>query len=295
MSTVLLSIVGLLLVIFVWQTMVRPPAPVNLRSDVGVRRSLADCEGLLRLIHSLQQHRGMCAAWLAGGQQFEAPMRGKRRDVNHDIEALVAIAEAEAMCDSPCLSPYELDLLDTQWKELCAELDGIGVRPGVDDSITRHSLLVSHVLSWLKSLGERRVAPFAGPAHDKLLRTWLDTLPQLGEHLGQARAIGSSAAARGDCSPAERMRLMFLASRAESLMHQAIADAPRLPGALPATERVVGLIGILRSALPGSPHAPSAEVFFGDATAAVDAVYAWMNACEDALRNALAPAKPSAG
>lgn len=257
------------------------------------RRLLVDCEHMLRLAHALQQHRGMSAAWLAGDSAFDAPMRSKRRDVAHAIDALAPFAASGQADDDPGFSRYELSLLATQWSELCAELDGVGERPDADENITRHSLLVSHVLDWLATTGERRIAPHLDVAAAGLVRTWLVTLPMLGEQLGQARALGSGAAARGRCSPAERMRLMFLASRAESLMHQAIAESPRLPGALPATERVVRLIGVLRGDMLGTSAVLSAEAWFAEATEAIDAVYAWMTSCEDALRAALAERRPS--
>lgn len=169
-------------------------------------------------------------------------------------------------------------MLDAQWKELCGALDGSPAALAVDDNLTRHNLLVSHVLGWLAAIGKERIAPLVPPAGGGLLRTWISTLPALAEQLGQARAIGSAAAARGVCTAAERMRLTYLASRAESLMHQAIAETPRLPGALPATERIVRLLGLLRGDLLGDLIGASdritAELYFTEATGAVDAVYA---------------------
>lgn len=258
------------------------------------QRAFGDCERLLQLVHSLQQHRGMSTAWLAGDALFESPMRARRRAVQHDIDALESTARAEMALEGPCVTPYELALLDAQWKELCGALDCSPPAIGAEDNLTRHSLLVSHVLGWLAAVGNRRIAPFAASGSG-LLRTWISTLPALGEQLGQARAVGSAAAARGVCTAAERMRLMYLASRAESLMHQAIADTPRLPGALPATERVVRLLGLLRSDLLGATDRMTAELYFAEATAAIDAIYAWMSSCEEALRGALAQRAASAG
>lgn len=260
----------------------------------NAQRAFGDCERLLQLVHSLQQHRGMSMAWLAGDALFESPMRARRRAVQHDIDALEVTARAEMALEGPCVTPYELALLDAQWKELCGALDCSPPAIGAEDNLTRHSLLVSHVLGWLAAVGNRRIAPFAASGSG-LLRTWISTLPALGEQLGQARAVGSAAAARGVCTAAERMRLMYLASRAESLMHQAIADTPRLPGALPATERVVRLLGLLRSDLLGATDRMTAELYFAEATAAIDAIYAWMSSCEEALRGALAQQAVSAG
>lgn len=287
---VLLALAIALVLVFVRPERGRDNSPGD-----DAQRAFGDCERLLRLIHALQQHRGMSTAWLAGDALFESPMRARRRAVQHDIDALDAIARVERALEGPCITPYELALLDAQWKELCAALDRSPAAIGADDNLTRHSLLVSHVLGWLATIGNHRIAPFATPAGSGLLRTWISTLPALGEQLGQARAVGSAAAARGACTAAERMRLMYLASRAESLMHQAIADTPRLPGALPATERIVRLLGLLRSDLLGATDRMTAELYFAEATAAIDAVYAWMSSCEDALRGVLAQQAVSAG
>ena len=258
------------------------------------RRALGDCERVLALIHALQQHRGMSVAWLSGDRGFEAVLRAKRRDVGQLLQALepVALREENLAADA-CISRPELSLLASQWMDLCDAMENAALRPDPEDSITRHSLLVTRALGWLESLGLKRVGPVLAAEQAGLLNTWVSTLPTLGEHLGQARAIGSGAAARGQCTPAERLRPHFLASRADSLMHQAVVDTPRLPAALPAIERVVRLLGVLRSdLLAGQP--PGAEHYFAEATAAIDAVYAWMQGCEDALAPALA-ARTGAG
>lgn len=257
-------------------------------------RALGDCERVLALIHALQQHRGMSVAWLSGDRGFEAVLRTKRREVGQLLHALEPVAvREENLAAEPCVSRAELSLLASQWMDLCDAMENGALRPDPEDSITRHSLLVARALGWLESLGLRRVGPVLATEQSGLLNTWVCTLPTLGEHLGQARAIGSGVAARGQCTPAERMRLHFLASRAESLMHQAVVDTPRLPAALPAIERVVRLLGVLRSdLLAGQP--PGAEHYFAEATAAIDAVYAWMQGCEDALAPALA-AKTGSG
>lgn len=295
MLSVPLVMVLLALAIALALVFMRPERAGDRSPGDDAQRAFGDCERLLQLVHSLQQHRGMSTAWLAGDALFESPMRARRRAVQHDIEALETTARAEMALEGPCITPYELALLDAQWKELCAALDGSPAAIGADDNLTRHSLLVSHVLGWLAAVGNRRIAPLAASSGSGLLRTWISTLPALGEQLGQARAVGSAAAARGVCTAAERMRLRYLASRAESLMHQAIADTPRLPGALPATERIVRLLGLLRSDLLGATDRMTAELYFAEATAAIDAIYAWMTSCEDALRGVLAQQAVSAG
>lgn len=271
-----------------------PPGALSASPAERARHALGDCERVLALIHALQQHRGMSVAWLSGDRGFEAVLRMKRRDVGHLLQALepVAVREEHLAADA-CISRAELSLLASQWMDLCDAMENAAQRLDPEDSITRHSLLVARALGWLELLGLRRVGPVLAPEQSGLLHTWVSTLPTLGEHLGQARAIGSGAAARGQCSPAERLRLHFLASRAESLMHQAVVDTPRLPAALPAIERVVRLLGVLRSdLLEGQP--PGAEHYFAEATAAIDAVYAWMQGCEDALAPVLA-ARTGAG
>lgn len=297
LSGALILVAVLLLTVLLAWGLERAEAPSDLPPGSPAeraRRALGDCERVLALIHALQQHRGMSVAWLSGDRGFESLLRAKRRDVGQLLQTLEPVAQKEEGYDADaCISRAELSLLASQWMDLCDTIENAAQRPDPEDSITRRSLLVARALGWLESLGLRRVGPVLGDDQAGLLSTWVSTLPALGEHLGQARAIGSGAAARGRCTPAERLRLHFLASRAESLMHQAVVDTPRLPAALPAIERVVRLLGVLRSdLLEGQP--PGAERYFAEATAAIDAVYAWMQGCEDALAPTLA-ARAGAG
>ncbi|MFX4654695.1 nitrate- and nitrite sensing domain-containing protein, partial [Acinetobacter baumannii] len=73
----------------------RPERASDSSPGGDAQRAFGDCERLLQLVHSLQQHRGMSTAWLAGDALFESPMRARRRAVQHDIEALETTARAE--------------------------------------------------------------------------------------------------------------------------------------------------------------------------------------------------------
>ncbi|WP_018410007.1 nitrate- and nitrite sensing domain-containing protein [Methyloversatilis thermotolerans] len=259
--------------------------PVKKRAPLNqAQQALLDGERLHRLLHALQQHRGMSVACLAGDEGFVPGTRERRRLV----ELLLSELEQQIGSQIVWCASEELAQTRTQWRELCLLLDAQPAALGVDETINRHSLLVARVLGWKSALARRCIAPVIGEELQPLLRTWSDTLPALTEVLGQARAVGSAVAVRGVCSTPERMRLVALSTRAEALMQQAIMDVPRLPGALPATERVVGLLGLLRGdAAMGTQFAPGAEAYFDEATGAIDAVYAWMKVCEDTLRHAM--------
>lgn len=143
--------------------------------------------------------------------------------------------------------------------------------------------------AWLAgdaALGERRRGlqteiDALWPAFAELARRVNDyahRLPALAECLGQARALGSAAAAAGQCAPVARVRLGFLLTRAESLL-AAACRADRSVEGVQAQQAVARLLEILRQdLLAASPPRVSAQTCFAVATEAIDGVFAWIDA-----------------
>ncbi len=118
------------------------------------------------------------------------------------------------------------------------------------------------------------------------VRNFSHRLPQLTECLGQARATGTGVAAHGSCSAVARVRLMFLVSRAESLIDQACAFDQH--GSFAAL-KVRSLAKTIRSQMLASQQVNvSAASYFAEATAAIDAVYQWVRDCSQNLEVQLA-------
>lgn len=232
--------------------------------------AISACTILLELIAHIQQHRGMSTAWLAGDKSFEQRLLGKRREIEPLIAQLQQVATVENAHNYPCFTPNDVTLWRHRWGMLINEL----ATHTVEKSIATHSNLIAMLLNWLGALGEARIElPLAGLLPAGAVRNFSHRLPQLTETLGQARATGSGVAAHGSCSAVARVRLMFLVSRAESLIEQACAVDGK--GAL-AAQKVKALALTIRTHLLSSQQVGvTAEAYFAESTQAIDAVFQW--------------------
>lgn len=256
------------------------------RHDIG--DTLQACRLLVRLVGHLQQHRGMSSAWLAGDATFAARLHAKQAEIAALLPELVVAARREGKQPCPCLSTNDLSLFTYRWKTLLDELKGLTP----EQSIAQHSQLIARALEWLAALGEARIEPLSEDARvSGAARNFAHRLPQLTECLGQARAIGSSVAARRACAPVARVRLMFLISRAETLLDQANVA---WNGGLPTRKcrlAVEELASTVRTQmLLSSGVAVSSSEYFALASRAIDAVFEWIDNCAGEVESGTAPA-----
>lgn len=254
------------------------------------QQTLVNCALLVSLINHLQQHRGMSSAWLSGDLSFQVRREEKARQIQEMFTALGDLARAEGMQVCPCLTPNDWALFRHQWRELVDKLPTLAV----EQSIARHSHLISKLLEWLAAIGEARIEPLAvdqtmiGSA-----RNFTHRLPLLTECLGQARAIGSSVAAQKSCPPVARVRLLFLISRAESLLEQAVAAHDVGSETLRAQQAIRQMISTVRTRmLFSSGVVVTSSEYFSLATDAIDRVFTWVHACEEETRRFMVGNKP---
>ncbi|HEX5392477.1 MAG TPA: nitrate- and nitrite sensing domain-containing protein [Rhodocyclaceae bacterium] len=250
------------------------------------RQALVACGHLLRLIGHVQQHRGMSSAWLAGDQSFAQRLIAKRTEIDALFQPLQEAALEELKQASPCLTPNELSLFRFKWRSLT---DGLA-NMSVEKSIADHSQLIATALDWLDAVGDARVAlSLSGRLPTGLVKNYAHRLPALTECLGQARAIGSGVAAKGTCSAVARVRLMFLVSRAESLLDQAcgVNEGPA-NDADKARVAVKSLAQLIRERMLTSDHVDvTTDSYFAQATRAIEDVFAWIRDCGEALEQRL--------
>lgn len=265
-----------LAVLVVWS--VRRRGHLRGNQALGAHAAIGACNTLLALIGHIQQHRGMSTAWLAGDRSFERRLSAKRSEIEPLLGQLQQVAVAENAHSYPCFTPNDVTLWRHRWGQLVSELGGYTV----EKSIAAHSNLIAMLLNWLAALGEARIElPLGELLLPGSVRNFAHRLPQLTECLGQARATGSGVAAQGSCSAVARVRLMFLVSRAESLIDQAIA-VDRQGGE--AAAKVKALALMIRSHMLSSQHVGvSAEAYFAEATRAIDAVFQWVRSCGQTL------------
>lgn len=253
--------------------------------------SLADGRQLFELAFQLQQHRGMSSAWLAGDAGFLPALRDKAECIDRLLPQLRRLARTEGMRSSPCLTANEATLLIFRWRNLLETLGG--KQP--EQNIAEHSQLISVLLKWLVLFGERRIEPQLANERIGLARNYAQRLPGLTECLGQARATGSSVAARQACSPVARVRLMFLIARAEAMLEQAAQanDAGRATVQVRAAVRELAHV-VRTSMLLSDGVSVSPEQFYAVASRAIDRVVDWLDQCGRELL-AAAPQNALAG
>lgn len=247
----------------------------------ALNNTLAACRSLLALIGNFQQHRGMSSALLSGDQGFKARLDAKGYEIERLIPSLRDVAKAESERAHPCLTLNDLSLFQYNWGQLREKLSGLSV----EQSIAQHSFLIDQLLQWLAALGESRVELLlADRCARGLVRNYACRLPALTECLGQARALGTSVAARRGCSAVARVRLMFLVARAEALLSQANEVGGRGPKAAKAVLAVQEMARVIRTRmLLSSGISVAAQEYFQIATIAVDSVFAWIGESGDEL------------
>jgi hypothetical protein len=241
------------------------------------RRSLAASAEIVLLLQNVQQHRGMSGAWLAGDQSFGARLPQKQAVIERLFDSLELAARVESAEAYPCFRIADLRALHGQWEALTSGLAASTPEKSFQD----HCQIVAKLLDWLRTLGEARIEqPGGNSPVAPAVRNFSFRLPTLAECLGQARALSIAAAARGQVAPVVRVRLVFLLSRAESLLGTALgatrgASAPEQDQAMVAVQTYVRA---MRERLLGADgvRIPAGECF-ALATQAVDSVFAWQD------------------
>lgn len=236
--------------------------------------ALSTCRGLIELLAGLQQHRGLSSGWLAGDANFEARMLQRRREIESLMPSLRPGLQRESEEACPCFTLNDWKLFQFRWRELVEALP----QASIHDNIDRHNQLIARLLGCLAALGESRLElPLGGRLPPGVARNFASRLPALTECLGQARALGSSVAAQGGCSPVARVRLTFLVARAEALLKGAGA-AEQGGDVVEAAQRLVRTMATMvrTELLAGSGVRISSEHYFDAASRAIDAVFAWI-------------------
>jgi hypothetical protein len=232
-------------------------------------------------MQQIQRHRGLSSGWLAGDAGFAERLATKQAAIAVLLPEIKVLARRALWLDESFLSSNQLALFAFRWQCLLDELPGLTP----EQSIARHNQTISRILEWLAALGEQHIERRhqqdgrIGFAHNFSCR-----LPQLTECLGQARAIGMSVAARRTCTPVARVRLMFLIGRAEALFEQAVAASDGVTESGECRQAIVILAATVRTRmLMSSGVVVGSSEYFALATTAIDAVYAWIEACAQHL------------
>lgn len=217
----------------------------------------------LALLTNIQQHRGLSAALLNGDQSFSARLSAKR----NDIQGLFRSLERQVL-EAPELRSDAATLLaiHSEWERMRQP----GVTPTPEQSFALHTALIRKVIHLLGDMGEHiglldgEGSPLAHFSSTLLLR-----LPLLMESIGQARALGSGYAAKGQCGAVGRIRMNFLEQHIRECQHDIRAS---MAEDSQAAQRVNALLEVLNERFIRVEEIDiTPDTFFRTATDAIEA------------------------
>jgi methyl-accepting chemotaxis protein len=240
----------------------------------------------------IQQHRGMTAAFLNGATQFRPRIMSKRSDVDKYLAQLQATEDrlGEALKVKGTTSK-----LVQQWESIKA--NSLNQQTGV--AIKSHSKLVADILALMVDIADN-----SGITLDPKLDTYymgaalVSTLPNLMENMGQARAVGSGIAAKGEFTQKTFVRLSVLvnnintyAGQLESGLAAAVAENADIKRDLGAmidgnNRAVAQMKSLLQNELLNKDKITiSSDKVFSTATHAIDGSYELFDAMAPELIN----------
>ncbi len=226
-----------------------------------------------QLLVNVQQHRGMMNAFLNGDKSFGVKIEQKKIDIENNLAALESLFKPALMLKE------RWGATRSMWQSLHKEVHSMAA----EDSIRHHSELIRVIIYLMGDVAERTQITGAHSADTALASALWHKLPMAAEGLGQARALGAGAAAKGYCSGVTRIRLHFLEERVRETIEWVNDDLSRAVPAQAAymiklwgeTQKIVNdFLALLEKEIINTEK-PSvdAEHYFNSATKTIDALF----------------------
>ena len=165
----------------------------------------------------IQQHRGMTAAYLNGASEFKSRIMSKRQDVD---KYLAQLQQTENELGEALKTQGSTGKLVRQWETIKA--NSLNQKAG--EAIKAHSKLVADILALMVTVADNSEITL-----DPKLDTYymgaalISSLPNLMENMGQARAVGSGIAAKGEFSQKSYVTISVLLNNIDNYATQLAA------------------------------------------------------------------------
>lgn len=160
-----------------------------------------------KVLEHLPQHRGMANTYLNGDQSFLEKMKGMQQTLEQDINT---IDQYHAQHDGHADILNRWQSIKHGWSSLKQEFQSLSA----GESFERHSALIGEVLYLISDAADSmQLNNHPEPSLRKIIQTSFNLLPPIIENIGQARGIGSGAAAKGTLLTTIRIKLEFLHQR----------------------------------------------------------------------------------
>lgn len=217
---------------------------------------------VLGLLTNVQQHRGISAALLNGDKSFADRLASKQAEIQGIFKTLgPLLAETiELRSDADSLLAVE-----REWAMMSSSIANINS----EQSFHKHTVLIRKIIHLLGDMGEHiGLLDGEGSPLALLSNTLLLKLPLLMESIGQARALGSGYAAKGQCGAVGRIRMNFL----EQHIRECQQDISTSTENTNATQRVNALLNVLNERFIAVEEVNiTPDAFFRTATDAIEA------------------------
>lgn len=169
------------------------------------RRSLKQYELVISLIRNIQQHRGLSQGVIAGEAALNDKLHSVQREISYLVESL-NISLTGRLAE-------RWDSFFDHW----SRLRGTSTNVEAEDSFQQHNYMINNLLYLAESICNNSDLGYSvNHSKDQLL--WRQLLV-LSECIGQARALGSSALARGNASYLELIRFQLLSEKIDDRLH----------------------------------------------------------------------------
>jgi methyl-accepting chemotaxis protein len=273
----LLGVIGLLMTI-IPATLYLHETNKAMRSYDAGKTGLPAVATVLKAVQLMQQHRGLSAVLLNGGN-VDDRRQAKQAEVDKAMQdAATVVAQTQ---DAELQKLWEA--IKPDWENLRSAVSGKTISPA--DSFANHSGIIARLMRVNDLLGDfYSLSLDTDKASYYLTQSMYYQLPGLTEELGKLRARGSSLLTKKNGTPEERQAIAILVTRASDRLQQMQNDFSKTKG----NARFDALASSVKTAADTAaalmtratenivkPEELSAapDEFFAAATQAIDALY----------------------
>lgn len=169
------------------------------------RKALKQYELVLNLIRSIQQHRGLSLGIISGESSLQEKLFNVQRDISYLVESLNLVLSGKVA--------ERWESFFDHWQRL----RGNSVNVEAEDSFQQHNHMINNLLYLAENIcNNSDLGHSIDHGKDQLL--WRQLLV-LSECIGQSRALGASALARGHASYLEFIRFQLLSDKIHDRLH----------------------------------------------------------------------------
>ena len=169
------------------------------------RRALKQYELVLSLIRNIQQHRGLSQGVISGEVSLQQKLQDTQREISYLVESLNLSLTGK---------------LADRWESFFdhwSRLRGNAVSVEAEDSFQQHNQMINNLLYLAENICNNSDLGY-GRDHSVSQLLWRQLLV-LSECVGQSRALGASALARGEASYLELIRFQLLSEKIDDRLH----------------------------------------------------------------------------